>query len=76
MPGLGDLFGPPPVEVDTEPGLTGAAGDPGGDVQHPVAERRDLGGGEVWFEAKPRSLVQATRSIAVITISSQALLAA
>ena len=73
---MGDLFGPPPVEVDTEPGLTGAAGDPGGDVQHPVAEGRYLAGGEVRFVGEAEQLVQATRSIAVITISNQALLAA
>ena len=33
--------------VDAEPGLAGASGDPGGDVQDPVAERGDLAAGQV-----------------------------
>ena len=49
VPSSGDLFGPPPGLVDAEPGLPGAVADPGGDVQHPVPECRDLASGEVWF---------------------------
>src|SRR5664279_4248444 len=49
VPAAGDLYGPPPGLVDPESGLPGAVADPGGDVQHPVPERRDLAGGEVRF---------------------------
>ena len=51
VPCSGDLFCPPPGVVDAESGLPGAVADPGGDVQHPVPERRDLAGGEVWLSA-------------------------
>ena len=49
-----------------------AAGDAGGDVQHPVAEGGDLAAGERGVSAKAISLVQAIRSVAVSTTSSQA----
>ena len=47
LPSLGDGGGPPPGGVDPESDLSGAAGDAGGDVQHPVAEGFDLTRGQV-----------------------------
>ena len=49
VPAAGDLLGPPPGLVDPELGPSGAAAEPGRDVQHPVPERRDLAFGQVWF---------------------------
>src|SRR6476620_375204 len=46
VPAGGDGLGPGPVGVDPQPGLPGSAADPGGDVQHPVAEGLDLAAGQ------------------------------
>ena len=56
VPGSGDLFCPPPGVVDAESGLPGAVADPGGDVQDPVPERRDLASAEVWFVGEAEQL--------------------
>jgi hypothetical protein len=42
----GDLGGPPPAAVDAQADLAGGAGELGGHVQHPVAERGDLATGQ------------------------------
>ena len=76
VPCLGGLFCPPPGVVDPESGLPGAVADPGGGVQHPVPNVAISQVARSGSSVKPMSLDQATRSIAVITISSQALLAA
>ena len=47
LPSLGDGGGPPPGGVDPKSDLSGAPGDAGCDVQHPVAEGFDLTRGQV-----------------------------
>lgn len=47
-PGLGDQVGPTPVRVESKSDLAGSAGDPGGDVQYPVAERGDFAARQLW----------------------------
>ena len=46
-PGGGDRRRPAPGGVDAQPKLSGAAGDAGGNVQDPVAERFDLAARQV-----------------------------
>jgi hypothetical protein len=71
-PGGGDGVSPLPGCVDAQADLSGAAGEAGGHVQDPVAEGLDLAARQSGFSVKPISLVQATRSVAVTMISSQA----
>ena len=47
VPGGRDGCGPAPGGVDTQPQLAGSAGDTGGGVQDPVAERGDLAAGQL-----------------------------
>ncbi len=47
MEPFGDVVRPAPGLVDTQPGLSAAAGDAGGDVEHSVAEGSDLTSGEL-----------------------------
>ena len=42
-----EVVGPGPALGDPQPGAAGGAGDPGGDVQQPVAQLLGFGGGEV-----------------------------
>jgi hypothetical protein len=46
-PGGGDGLCPAPGGIDTQPQLAGAAGDAGGHVQDPVAERLNLAAGQL-----------------------------
>ena len=46
MEAFGDLGSPPPGAVHSQAGLAGGAGEPGGHVQDPVAERGDLAAGQ------------------------------
>jgi len=68
---FGDLGGLPPGAVDAQAALAAGAGELGGGVQHPVAERDALAAGQRPRPAKQISLAQ-TRSAAASTASSQA----
>ena len=49
-PGSGDGLGPGPARGDLQPASPAAAGQPGGGVQHPVAQGLGLGVGQVAVE--------------------------
>ena len=70
-PGDGDGLCPAPGCVDAQPGLSGAAGDAGGDVQHPVAEGADFAVRELGCSVKPMSLAEAIRSVAAMMIKRE-----
>jgi hypothetical protein len=70
----GQLLAPGPGLIDTDEQPALSAGDPGGDLQQPVAQLRGFGVGEVAVEES--GLVQAIRSAAVRASSTQAALIA